>query len=220
MLRPVSLLACFAVLGCGGGVAVDPDGGTASDAGRDAGSSDDAGALDAGEPPDAAAIDDAGADAGGGGDDAGAQCECLDETLRWELDGGLRLWEATNEIVPCRTYEHTRTPRTGPSTSCTNEVPCAEDAITISELRAALAHPDVVAAFAAAPVLYGRDGRAFDAPLFVVTQGASAVSIGLPCMAGGGACTPIPPGVAALRDLLTTLEGERLAEGDCATTFP
>ena len=79
-------------------------------------------------------------------------------------------------------------------------------------------HPDVLAGFAAAPALYGEDGRAFDAPLFQLTSGGLTVSLGLPC--SSGACTPVPPGLDALRTLLTTLEGERLLEEPCRSTFP
>lgn len=203
------------------------------------GGSVDGGGVDAGPSP----VDGgpSGEDGGGAGEDGGADDEdggavsidaateldggecgtCIAETLRWELEGGFVAYQSASEVQPCRTYEHTRTPNGGgASTSCTNLVPCDGDGATIGALNAALAHDDVVAAFAAAPVLYGRDQRPVDGALFQITQGGATVSVGAPCAGGGpGGCVDIPPGVAALRELLTTLQGERLAEEDCVTTF-
>jgi len=183
--------------------------------------------LDAGQPPvdastraDAAASVDAGFNprADGGGDPCTA---CIGETLRWERDGGFVPYRSASEVEACRGYEHTRMPFSGgAATSCTNTVPCEGDAITIGDLDAALAHADVVAAFAAAPILYGRDTRPVDGQLFQITLGSRTVSVGAECTGGGGPCEEIPAGVEALRALLTTLEEERLAEEDCATTFP
>lgn len=216
-------------IACGG--ESDVDGGMSDDGG---GSDIDAGpsAVDGGPTEedgggpddDGGAEDDGGAvsvDAGLEDLDGGACSTCIAETLRWELEGGFVAYQSANEVQPCRTYEHTRTPNGGGTpTSCTNLVPCDGDGVTLAALNAALAHEDVVAAFAAAPVLYGRDQRPVDGALFQITQGGETVSIGSPCTGGGpGGCVDIPPGVAALRELLTTLEGERLAEEDCASTF-
>ena len=154
----------------------------------------------------------------GGGDPCTA---CIGETLRWERDGGFVAYRSSSEVEACRDYAHTRTPSTGgAATSCSNSVPCEGDAITIGDLDAALAHADVVAAFAAAPILYGFDPRPVDGQLFQITLGDRTVGVGSACTGGGGPCEEIPAGVEALRALLTTLEAERLAEEDCATTFP
>ncbi len=224
MLRQ-SLFACLGtvlLLACDGGVELDggpTDADTRSDAAaRDAALSDSGSSpRDAGAPEDAALPADA-ATSADGGDPCAA---CIAETLRWERDGGFVPYRSASEVEACRDYEHTRTPFTGGAAmSCTNTVPCEGEAITIGDLNAALAHADVVAAFAAAPILYGRDTRPVDGQLFQITLGDRTVSVGSECTGGGGPCEAIPPGVEALRALLATLEGERLAEEDCASTFP
>lgn len=156
-------------------------------------------------------------DADGGNPECAA---CIDEALRWELEGGLVPVRSVNEIRACRTYVRTHTMAgSGASASCSNQVPCVGQAITIDDVNAALAHPDVVAAFAAAPVIYGVEARPVDGPLFQITHGDRTIGIGFPCQGESG-CIDVPPGVDALRALLTSLESERLAEEDCASTFP
>src|SRR5690606_15690238 len=125
-------------------------------------------------------------------------------------------------LEPCNAFELTREYRGDPpDRTCANDVPCAGDAVTMSEVLAALAHADVVAAFDAAPVLYGRDTRPVDGQVFSVTQSGATVLVGAPCTGGGvGECTPIPPGVQALVDLLAALTEERRAEEPCASAFP
>jgi len=200
------------------------DGRTATDAGtRDAGP----GQIDSGSRVDSGIGDADGGPAGtdSGRPDAGTEvtdggsCVCIGETVTWGNEGGFTAWGATSEVSACRTYLYTRMPHGGTATTCTNQVPCQDDAVTTADLAAALEHADVVAAFAAAPVLYGQDGRPFDAPLFRITRAGRTFDVGLPCMGSGG-CTPIPPGVAALRTLLVALESARLAAEDCATIFP
>lgn len=210
-------LGTVLLLACGGG-ADDVDAGEQA---MDAGSAGDAAADDAGaDPADSGAVDPPDA---GGSDSGSGQCTaCIAETLRWELKGGFAPLRGANEVHACRTYKHTRmTTRGGGggAMSCSNEVPCMGDATTIADLNAALAHADVVAAFAAAPILYGRDTRPVDGVVLDVTQGGRTFTVGSPC-SGGTGCVAIPPGVTALRSLLTSLEDERLAEEDCASTFP
>ena len=178
--------------------------------------------LDAGGP-DAGAEDAGSTDAGGStdasGQDGGGACDCIGETLDFGWTGGFTIYEDTSSVASCRTYTLARMDRsTSMTTTCTNEVPCTEDAVTMAELLAALAHPDVVAAFAAAPVTYGRDMRPVDAPIYSVTQAGRTFLVGSPC-AGSGGCTPIPTGVQALVDLLQALAGERLEEEDCSSVF-
>lgn len=93
--------------------------------------------------------------------------------------------------------------------------------VTVGDVNAAFAHPDVVAAFAAAPILYGRDTRPVDGQVFEIEEvGGAIVTVGSDCGSVGPACVAIPPGVAALQALLVRLETERLGESDCDTVFP
>jgi hypothetical protein len=205
-------LVMVILVACGSG-STDADSGSGRpDSGRRA---------DASVGIDASAGEDGGSESDAGERvDGGSQCGCIEEPLRWDLEGGFRAFEGTDEVEVCRTYVYTRREPGGGAVigTCTNEVPCNGDVVTISELNAALAHADVVAAFEAAPILYGRDLRPVDAPLFQITYAGDTIQIGSPCAAEGG-CTPIPPGVEALRDLLIMLEGERLDEEDCASMF-
>ena len=211
MTRITLVALCSLVLACG-----DDDGGVDAatmDSGGEDASTGDAGS-DAAE--DDAAMDDAAMD-DAAMDDAG-ECACIDQTLMWEWDGGLTFADDSSEVVACRDFNFTRDLRDGEPLTCTNEVPCLGDAITIDDVRGALENAEVVAAFEAAPIVYGVDARPVDAPLFVVTYGGDAVQIGMPC-GGASGCNEIPEGLVALRTLLQSLQVERLAEEPCASTI-
>jgi hypothetical protein len=215
-------LGTILLLACGGSAGEPPaDAGSQRDAAAGDAATPDAGA----NPADSGASEDGGhpADGGADPDDGGAQCSaCIAQTLRWERDGGFVAYRSANEIEPCRDYEHTRTPfgSGGTTASCTGTVPCEGDAVTLDDLNTALAHTDDGAGVAAAPILYGYDSRPVDGQILQITRGGRTVSVGSPCEGGSGECVEIPPGVEALRALLTSLEGERLAEEDCASMFP
>lgn len=187
-----------------------PDGDTGvdeTDASSDAGSGDAA-------PPDADVRD---ASTGDGG-----ACPCIESAIDWGYVGGFVAYQGRSTVDACRDYGYERTSfgvDAGMQT-CGNAVPCSSaEKVDMTDLRDALAHEDVVDAFDAAPVLYGADQRPLDAPLFTATRGGDTVQIGTPCTGGGSGCRSIPPGVTALRDLLATLEEERLAEENCASMF-
>lgn len=239
MLRlraPVLCLVLFLPLtACGDGTG-DVDSGA-----RDAGGTTDAGAGDAGSTPtdsgvaDSGSVDagsvDAGADAGStvdagavdGGSDAGTvdggACGCIDSTLRWRYEGGFVPNRAESRIDVCRDFSYARTVGTGPTTMCEDEVPCAGDEATIGDVNRALADTQVQAALTAAPVLYGRDTRPVDGRVFVIEYRGQEITIGSPCTATIG-CTAIPAGVEALKDLLESLQDERLEAPGCASVFP
>jgi hypothetical protein len=81
-------------------------------------------------------------------------------------------------------------------------------------LRSALAHAHVQAAIAAAPVLYGGDTRPVDGSVRSIDIGGNVIEVGVDC-AGSPNCEPIPQGVAALADLLWTIEDQQLSFGSC-----
>jgi hypothetical protein len=113
----------------------------------------------------------------------------------------------------------TRIEHAGPDrrTSCTTRPPCASEAeVDLGKIAGALAHPDVVEAFAEVePPTYGLDPRPADGQAFVVrrSDGRGFVS-GEPCPDYPG-CVPIPPGIAALAAMLQELSFQELARPEC-----
>ena len=88
----------------------------------------------------------------------------------------------------------------------------------IDDVLRALAHPDVPQVVAGAePLLvdFGRVNRAPDAAVFTIALDRGQVRIGLgePC---GGApdCTPIPPGVATLLEVLEGVAEQQVCFSD------
>jgi hypothetical protein len=148
----------------------------------------------------------------------------LTATLAWGRDGGLVAYVDSSEVTTCRTYGHRRT---GFRDRDAGDITCTQDLVACGttadpgggEINRALADADVVAAFAAAPKLFGKDPRAFDGQVFAITYGGKRIDIGTDC---GGAtdCTPPSAGVKALADLLQRLDTVQLAKGTCAGKFP
>lgn len=155
-----------------------------------------------------------GSEPAGGGTSSG----CLGSALEWGPVGGLVFFTSRSEVTPCRRFEFERVYRgTGEIESCASVVPCASaDQVDMADLLAALAHEDVAAAFEEVPGMLGLDTRPVDAPVLEITRDARSIQVGAPCSEGSTGCRKIPPGVAALVDLLRALQDERLAEGDCA----
>lgn len=214
------------------------DGGPSGDAGatldagrRDAGPQDagpqdggptDAGPTDAG-PSDAGPTDAGPSDAGptdAGPTDGGA-CDCIGSTLTWGYEGGLTVVRRGAEIRPCGDFSYSVTMGTGPTRMCTNAVPCVGDEeVTMAEVLAALADSDVQSALTTGrPIVYGRDPRVFDGQVFIVEYEGKRIVVGSPC-GGTSDCIPIPTGVQMLKDVLESLQDERLATEPCLSTFP
>ena len=84
----------------------------------------------------------------------------------------------------------------------------------------ALANPQVVAAFAEAPVLYGRDSRPVDGTVFRIERAGKVIELGDDCNGGAGGCRAIPAGLATLRQLLEALTQQQLALPGCEALRP
>jgi hypothetical protein len=180
----------------------------------DAGTTD-AGAMDAGVPDE---------DAGFGMADGGAQAcaSCVATRLEWGYSGGLVAYTRRQSVDPCNVFTLQQTDYfvDAGNPSCTNEIPCVASGVYgMDSLLNALGHSDVIAAFAAAPVLFGVDQRPVDGPLFEADLGGSVIQVGSDC-GGSVGCTAIPDGVRALRTLLLDLGTQRMAVEDCPTAFP
>ena len=149
--------------------------------------------------------------------------DCIGAQLSWGSNGGLVAYRDSSALAPCKTYTHTRVHYdmdVGGPQSCTTEVAAcgATDVVGLTQIEAALANPDVVAAFAAAPVLYGRDTRPSDGSVFEITYGGRTVSVGLDCDETGP-CTAIPAGVKALETVLQNLDVQELSKDACVAVF-
>ncbi len=145
----------------------------------------------------------------------------LPASVTFGHEGGLTLYAMSFELRADGSFVATKIEHAGPdrTTSCTTRPPCASQAeVDLGKLAAALAHSDVVAAFAEAePPTYGLDSRPADGQAFVVrgSDGRGFV-LGQPCPDYPG-CVPIPPGIAALAEMLDALSFQELARPECGT---
>lgn len=147
---------------------------------------------------------------------------CLSAAIGWGLDGGFVAYRDQFALEPCAEFSAERMPGRSPGDpeACANEVVADAD-ITIGDVNAALAHPDVTAGFAAAPVLYGRDTRPVDGTVFRIERGGKVIELGQDCGGGGSAgCRSIPAGLAALRQLLQSLAQQQVALDGCEALRP
>ena len=133
---------------------------------------------------------------------ADASCDCVSAGLEWEENGGFVAYTDTSSIARCSDYAQSRSPSASPVADyCAAALGC--DGVT--KLNAALAHADVQKAIASAPILYGKDPRAYDGTVFQVKIGGKMLEVGDEC-GGAAGCTAPPPGVIALRDLLRAFD--------------
>jgi hypothetical protein len=164
-------------------------------------------------------------DAGSGGAaEAGADssddCGCVVDAIVWGNDGGRVAYVDRSTLSPCDTFSHQRDPAgTDPPTlTCSQDLGTCTSTVSAREINVALEQPDVRAALAAAPILFGRDTRPVDGAVFRLTVGAAVIEIGAPCN-GAADCKEIPQTVAALGIRLRALTGQELARGSCRDTF-
>lgn len=100
---------------------------------------------------------------------------------------------------------------------CTNQLPaCGEDAgVDAEAIRAAVDHPDVRAALAETPPLFGHDDRGADGETILsVTVDGKSLWVGRPCD-GTVRCDPIPAGVQQLADVLRAATAQQTTIDAC-----
>jgi hypothetical protein len=68
-------------------------------------------------------------------------------------------------------------------------------------------------------VLFGVDSRPVDGTVMRITIDTVMIEVGSPC-AGSVDCTPIPPGIARLAELLDTLTTQQSSDPACAGVVP
>ena len=156
---------------------------------------------------------------GTGGAGGTSRCGCSTSSIQWWMDGGLAPLRDVSEFHPCQTFVLTRLALTDPPgpRACKQELGDCTNALGALDVNAAVAHPDVQRAIAAAPVTYGEDTRPVDGQVMAI-QFAARIEVGNPC--SSATCKPIPPGVDALAKLLRNLTNQELARGACRMTFP
>ena len=146
---------------------------------------------------------------------------CLSAAISWGLDGGFVAYRDQFALEPCANFSAERMPGRSPGDpeACANEV-ATDAAITIVDVNAALAHAEVAAGFAAAPVLYGRDTRPVDGTVFRIERAKKVIELGQDCGGGGAGCRAIPAGLASLRQLLQALAQQQVALPGCEALRP
>jgi hypothetical protein len=163
-----------------------------------------------------------------------ACADCLSTGVTWGYTGGLAQYWDTSSLSACRTFQHTRTQvvpwgvDAGPGMTCSVDIGgCDAGTVAVHDVEQALAQPDVVAAFAGSVPVYGTDPRPCDGGVMQVTVGGKSIQVGGECGGTGNCigpgtsgCVPIPPGVRALVDVLTSIDQASMKQGDCATVFP
>jgi len=179
-------------------------------------------ASDSGTPgTDASPLGDAGGSTDAGAVvDANVACsDCVTGTLSWGDNGGLVAYRDESSLAACRDFQRKRsTSSDGGSLSCTTQLgACDAGPVAVGDVERALAHPDVVAAFAAATTpVYGVDSRPVDGTVFEITRNGRSIDVGGDCGSSPApACVPIPPGVGALASVLKSLDTQELAKPAC-----
>ena len=203
--------------GSGGGVA--GSGGGAGGGGRGGGN--------AGTGGGAAGVAGQGGAAGVGGRGGGAGGQgggtCAFASTYTIIDGGGLVPELdTATLSPPNAFRYERQffrQNDAGNISCTPAIPtCGDPArVDVSDVEAAIAHPDVQAALALTTrPIYGDRGIA-DGPSFNFTRADNrGFSAGIPCIAPSDSCTLTPAGVTALMQVVRTLVDQQLADATCA----
>jgi hypothetical protein len=161
-----------------------------------------------------------GADAGDPQPDSTDDCGCVVDAITWGTNGGSFPSVVSSTLSPCDRFSHQRDPAgtSLPALTCSHDLDTCTSTVSAREINVALEQPDVRAALAAAPILFGRDSRPVDGVVFRITVGAAMVEIGDPCN-GAANCREIPQTVAALGIRLRALTSQELGRGSCRDTF-
>jgi hypothetical protein len=144
---------------------------------------------------------------------------CIDGTIRWTSNGGLVAWRRAFSVEPCRSFIAEQDNFDDDvDRLCENELP-VDHGITADSIDALVAHPDVQAAIAAAPVLYGTDPRPVDGTVNQIDVAGAEILVGGQCTGSSTTCNTIPPGVVALAAIIDDLIEQQESEvPNCVVT--
>ena len=160
--------------------------------------------------------------------DAGEPGPCiLDATYRYGNTGGHTAYEDQVTLSPPAGYRYARSPRaTDPiDVSCAPPLPTCglANAIDGVDIMRVILDADVQAALSkpadpSMPLIFGRDNRPVDSPIFRFSRGdGREFFVGGPCMTGSTtSCKEIPAGIARLVTELRALDQQQLADASCA----
>lgn len=145
----------------------------------------------------------------------------LDRSYSFGSIGGLRPFYEEAKLERAGRFTLTRhSPGGGtPPVACNNQLPrcgARPGLITTAEVMKALAAPDVMAAFAPTPQVFGHDARPYDGTAFSVTRDdGHGVIIGVRCDATHTCARPLPEALAQLGTLLNQVVEQQRAAGGC-----
>jgi hypothetical protein len=147
-------------------------------------------------------------------------CGCVGGHVGWGWDGGHVIYHETSALEVCNLFVHQRMPvaPSPPVLFCEQVLGDCAGAIGAGNVWRSIAHADVQAAIAAAPILYGEDPRAYDGQVLRIEVRNAVIEVGQACR--NAACKPIPAGVDALGKQLVVLTKQELAREPCSRTFP
>jgi hypothetical protein len=202
----------------GGGGSSGSSGSSGTDAAGGSGGSSGTGASGGTAGASGAGGTGTGGAAGGTSGDSGA-CGCVPGRVFWGMDGGHVAYHYTSGLEICSTFIHQRDSVVqDPPLSCQQQLGVCGSGIGAGDVTRAMAHADVQAAIAAAPVIYGEDTRPVDGAVLRIQIQSAVIEVGTPCRAAG--CKPIPAGVDALATLLQALTKQELGRAPCSSIFP
>jgi hypothetical protein len=146
--------------------------------------------------------------------DLAEQCGCVTEPVRLSPVGSPV--ETTTTVAPCRVFTLDVAPiaeRAG--VSCSMEMTCPSMTTGVTVARA-VQDPDVQAAVRAGPMLYGAGPSSPipGGPVYRIGVGQANFEVGSPCADSNG-CTPIPPGVQGLLDVMLAVNSQEVRRSPC-----
>jgi hypothetical protein len=152
-----------------------------------------------------------GASGGGAGGTSDDPCTCVPYEIAWWYDGGRMALERKYRIKQCNTFVYSEGP---PARQCESQVAQGcDEALGVAAISAALDSPEIEAAMAAAPILYGSDPRPVDGQLLHVELNGKIIEIGEQCSGDGLNCD-IPNSIESLPFTLNAVQQHELRT-DC-----
>lgn len=147
----------------------------------------------------------------------GGCSEALKEEHAFYFDGGLTTFRDRATLSTSLRVQITRTFNDGTKTSCEVKLSCeAGDEQRARDIVSALEGPDVVSALSKHTILFGRDTRPIDRPIFTLERGGDRVQVGGECVGTREDCLTPPEGVVSMVKVLTGLYEDTKGQAACA----
>ncbi len=152
---------------------------------------------------------------GFGGEGGGGSCYCYDNDLTWNRTGPFGGETDTMTFSACETIHFLRDYSSGAQTDidCDVEVDACAEEVSPTDVKEALTHPDVIAAFEVAPITFGKANA--HASTYSMDLNGATITIRSEC-GGTPTCEDAPAALIELRNLLVQLGEEMVARPECA----